>query len=50
MGPGRRYGSWEQTDDPDRVIGKRKETDEFGKEKVITVDLAESWFAELGDI
>lgn len=41
--------SWEQVDDPKRVIRKRKELDEFGKERVITMDLAESFFAELGD-
>lgn len=46
---GRRFGSWEQADDPDRVFRKKKIVDEFGKEKVVTVDLAESFFAELGD-
>lgn len=40
---GRRFGNWEQADDPDRVIRKRKEVDEFGREKVITVDLTESF-------
>ena len=36
-------------DDPARVFRKQKVVDEFGKEKVITIDLAESFFAELGD-
>lgn len=50
LGPGRRFGSWEQADDPDRVIQERKELDEFGKEQVTIVDPTESFFAELGDI
>ena len=49
VGLGRRFGSWEQADDPERVMRKQKEADEFGKEKVITIDLTESFFAELGD-
>ena len=50
FGVGRRFGSWEQADDPNRVIRKREEVDEFRREKVTTVDLTESFFAELGDI
>ena len=49
VGLGRRFGSWEQADDPERVIRKQKVLDEFGREKVITIDLTESFFAELGD-
>ena len=44
------FGSWEPADDPNRVIRKRREMDEFGKEKVITVDLTGSFFAEFGNI
>ena len=32
VGLGRRFGSWKQADDPNRVTRKRKELDEFGKE------------------
>ena len=45
---GRRFGSWEQVGDPSKVFRKKKVVDEFGKEKVITIDLAESFFADLG--
>ena len=46
----KRFGSWKQVDDPDRVIRRRKELNEFGREGVITVDMTEFFFAELGDI
>ena len=32
IGSGRRFGSWEQADDPKRVIRKRKELDESEKQ------------------
>ena len=32
-------------DDPDRVFRKQKIVNEFGKGKVTTIDLAESFFA-----
>ena len=46
---GRRFSSWEQVDDTSRVFQKQKIVDEFGKERVININLAESFFAELGD-